>query len=111
MENVSESQFSSAIGQIEASVATSSSQREIWGSIELDSNANKCYNESVRLFLKGSLNIQALRDAISRVIQRHDALRGCFSQNGLEFIIFKMLMLICNLLIYLHSKEMKENTG
>jgi amino acid adenylation domain-containing protein len=89
MENVSESQFSSAIGQIEASVATSSSQREIWGSIELDSNANKCYNESVRLFLKGSLNIQALRDAITRVIQRHDALRGCFSQNGLEFIIFK----------------------
>lgn len=76
-------------GELFISVPTTESQKEIWGSIEIDPDANLCYNESIRIYLEGNLDKQALEKAINEVLCRHDALRGTFSARGKDFLVSK----------------------
>lgn len=68
---------------IEKVILTTQSQAEIWIACKLGGNdANRAYNESITLVLKGELNNDALEDAIQQLSQRHEALRSVFSADG-----------------------------
>jgi amino acid adenylation domain-containing protein len=58
------------------------SQMEILLSAKLSEEANCSYNESFSLHLHGELNETALRDSLEEVVNRHDALRAAFSEEG-----------------------------
>jgi len=58
------------------------SQREIWLSDQIGEDASCSYNESFSLRLNGLLNENALREAIDEVINRHEALRATFTEDG-----------------------------
>lgn len=65
-------------------------QAEIWIACQLGGNdANRAYNESVTLELKGDLNTNALLDAIQTLVERHESLRSVFSSDGRFMTIFK----------------------
>ena len=69
-------------------------QHEIWISCELGGqDANRAYNESVSLFLKGDLNKTALEDAIHKLVERHEALRATFSKDGRFMTIFQEVLI------------------
>ncbi len=57
-------------------------QREIWLSDQIGADASCSYNESFSLVLKGELNESALRASILEIINRHEALRATFSEDG-----------------------------
>jgi amino acid adenylation domain-containing protein len=57
-------------------------QREIWLSDQIGEDASCSYNESFSLRLKGSLDENALKESIHEVIQRHEALRATFTEDG-----------------------------
>ena len=58
------------------------SQLEIWLSDQLGADASCSYNESFTLHMHGILNETALLQALSEVIERHDALRATFDREG-----------------------------
>jgi amino acid adenylation domain-containing protein len=82
---------------VQKAVPTSASQREIWGSLQMDAKATLCYNESIRVKLSGNLNAQLLAIAFAEVVQRHDCLRSIFSRDGLSMLVTKNIG--CNLKI------------
>ena len=57
-------------------------QREIWLSDQIGEDASCSYIESFSMRLKGQLNHDGLRDSIYEVINRHEALRAIFSEDG-----------------------------
>jgi hypothetical protein len=68
-------------------------------------DANRAYNESVSLILKGDLNITALEDAIKELVGRHEALRATFSKDGRFMTIFKEVSIEPH---YLDISELSE---
>ena len=68
-------------------VPATESQREIWLAASLGACASLAYNESVTLHFNTALNIEALARAVQRVADRHDALRGSMSADGLQFCV------------------------
>ncbi|MFP2994595.1 amino acid adenylation domain-containing protein [Spongiivirga sp. MCCC 1A20706] len=64
-------------------IHTTRAQSEIWIACELGEDAaNRAYNESVTLELKGNLDANALTNAIHGLIGRHESLRCVFSTDG-----------------------------
>ena len=69
--------------KIEKVIPLTQAQAEVWIACEIGGeDANRAYNESISIILKGSLNIPALKDAKEKLINRHEALRSLFSPNG-----------------------------
>ncbi len=65
-------------------------QQEIWLSCIIGGpDANRGYNESVSLLLKGKWNQTAMEKSLEELIQRHEALRSAFSADGSEICIYK----------------------
>lgn len=61
-------------------------QMEIWLATQLSSKASSSYNESCTLKLQGRVNIDALKQALQRAVERHESLRTTISETG-EFQI------------------------
>ncbi|MCH7403664.1 non-ribosomal peptide synthetase [Belliella kenyensis] len=62
---------------------TSESQQEIWLSCVIGGeDANRAFNESLTLELRGFLDLLSLKKSISDTIQRHEILRAVFSDDG-----------------------------
>ncbi|HTP31885.1 MAG TPA: amino acid adenylation domain-containing protein [Candidatus Acidoferrales bacterium] len=57
-------------------------QAEVWLSAQLGDDATCAFNESFTLRLHGRLNQPALRDSIQELVNRHQALRATFTENG-----------------------------
>ena len=57
-------------------------QLEIWLSSKQGIEANCAYNEITSLRIEGDLNVEALQNALQKLLQRHDALRATFSPDG-----------------------------
>ena len=68
-------------------VPTTEPQREIWVAAHVSDEASLSYNESVTLWLRGSLDVDALRGSLADVTARHDALRATFSGDGLTMLV------------------------
>ncbi|MDM9630301.1 non-ribosomal peptide synthetase [Robiginitalea aurantiaca] len=77
---------------IEKVIPIVQAQSEIWTACMFGGkDANRAYNESISLVLKGDLNREVLEDAIDRLILRHDALRATFSADGRFMTVFEEL--------------------
>lgn len=57
-------------------------QKQLWTLAQLDQQGSIAYNDSLRLELKGNLDIIALKEAIQTVINRHEALRIIIDVEG-----------------------------
>ncbi|GAA4819484.1 amino acid adenylation domain-containing protein [Litoribaculum gwangyangense] len=78
--------------EIERVIHTTQAQEEIWTACKLGGdNANRAYNESVSLRLKGKLNLKSMEAAFHDLIKRHESLRCVFSTDGYYMTIFKNL--------------------
>ncbi|MDB6121125.1 MAG: amino acid adenylation protein [Pedosphaera sp.] len=71
-----------SVGATSANVPLTEAQREIWLSTQMDDAANCSYNESNVLHFEGDLNGAALQQSLQILVDRHDALRSTFSQDG-----------------------------
>ena len=79
---------------IERVAPTIEPQQEIWLSCIIGGpDANRGYNESVSLLLKGSWNQPAMEKSLVELIARHEALRAVFNSDGSEICIYKELPL------------------
>src|SRR5690606_32466484 len=77
---------------IERVIYITQPQAEIWIACEIgDDDANRAYNVSVSLILKGSLNKKSLQKTIQSLVKRHEALRAVFSTDGRFMTVFEDL--------------------
>jgi len=76
-----------AKGELQSTVPTTESQQEIWLSVQMGDDANCAFNLSMVLNLSGSLNLEALHFALSRIVERHESLRSTFSPDGRKLCI------------------------
>jgi amino acid adenylation domain-containing protein len=58
------------------------SQLEVWLSDQLGDEASCSYNESFTLHMRGIVNEPLFREALHKVLNRHDALRATFDPEG-----------------------------
>ncbi|WP_426271606.1 amino acid adenylation domain-containing protein [Dyella kyungheensis] len=72
-------------------------QREVWLASTLEPEASLAYNESVSLRLHGELNVDALQTALQQLMERHEALRATFANDGSELCIAAQQDLPCPL--------------
>lgn len=78
-----------ASGEVISLAPATEPQKEIWTSCMLGGqDASRGYNESVSLRLRGEVDLDALKTALAQLVQRHEALRSAFSQDGSTIIIF-----------------------
>ena len=76
-------------------IHTTKAQEEIWIACKLgDEDANRAYNESISLELKGKLNSVAIEKAIVTLVNRHESLKSVFSTNGEFITILKELNIV-----------------
>lgn len=71
-----------AVGHDALTAPVTEAQKEIWLSDQIGEDASCSYNESFSLSLKGWLNETALKEALDEVINRHEALRATFTEDG-----------------------------
>lgn len=68
-------------------IVSTEAQREVWLAAQMGEEANCAFNESLSLRLRGHLERDALKAALTALQQRHDALRARFSEDGRNLII------------------------
>ncbi|MEZ4887302.1 MAG: amino acid adenylation domain-containing protein [Chitinophagales bacterium] len=71
---------SATVGKV--SIPLTEGQTEIWLSNQLGNGASMAYNLSSQIRLEGDLNQPALERAIEKLVERHEALRTTFSEDG-----------------------------
>lgn len=74
--------LASAVAAPAQEVPVTEPQLEVWLSDQLSDEASCSYNESFSLYMKGSVNESALKEAIRALVNRHDALRATFVHEG-----------------------------
>ena len=80
--------------EVKKVIASIQPQLEIFTSCLMGGeDASRCYNESISLQFSGSLDEQAMRRALQDIVQRHEALRSCFSSDGSQLFILRALNL------------------
>jgi amino acid adenylation domain-containing protein len=62
-------------------------QLEVWLSSQQSVEANCAYNEISSLEFRGSLDVDRLKQALEKVVERHASLRSTFSEDGLHVIV------------------------
>ncbi|GGW61617.1 amino acid adenylation domain-containing protein [Winogradskyella epiphytica] len=96
--------------ELEKVILTTPSQAEIWISCKIgDIDANRAYNESVTLVLKGRLNKEALLKAVVGLVERHESLRSVFSTDGRFMSIFKHLHIDVDQQDLSHLNQSEQN--
>ncbi|MAU17385.1 MAG: non-ribosomal peptide synthetase [Muricauda sp.] len=79
---------------IEVVIPVTQSQTEIWTACQFGGDdASRAYNDSLTITLRGSLDKPALENALKKVIQRHESLRGVFSADGRFMTVFNEIPL------------------
>jgi len=72
---------------LERTVPTTEPQREVWLATGLTPEATLSYNESATLRLRGRVDVEAMREALQDLVDRHEALRATLSPDGLALCI------------------------
>ncbi|MHA6203850.1 non-ribosomal peptide synthetase [Dyella soli] len=80
---------------LERVVPATAPQREVWLASTLEPAASLAYNESISLRLQGELDVAALQTALQLLVDRHEALRATFSEDGEELYIAARQTLEC----------------
>ncbi|WP_414445213.1 amino acid adenylation domain-containing protein [Burkholderia sp. 22PA0106] len=68
----------------DAAMPLSFAQQRMWFLDRLDSRAGAAYHVPAGVRLSGALDVAALRRALDRIVERHEALRTCFEVVGGE---------------------------
>lgn len=76
-------------GELEGTIETTESQREVWLAAQFGDDASAAFNESVFVNLHGEVNQAALTSSLEALWHRHAAIRGCFSDDGREMVVYK----------------------
>jgi amino acid adenylation domain-containing protein/non-ribosomal peptide synthase protein (TIGR01720 family) len=63
-------------------VPLTQSQRALWIAASFGGEASAAYNQSLVLDLRGDLDLAAVRQALQAVVERHEALRAVFAEDG-----------------------------
>ncbi len=71
----------------EIAVSSTQAQREIFSASVMDPDASLGYNHSITIFFKGPLDVDAIYSTLLNLVDRHEALRGHFSDDGLRFMV------------------------
>lgn len=71
------------------SVPTTQPQREIVVASAMSADASCAFNESASLIFEGTLDVDALRQAVDELTHRHDALRATFSEDGTKMRVHR----------------------
>ena len=67
--------------------AATEAQLEVWLSSKQSAEANCAYNEISSLVVRGELDLENLKLALKKVVQRNASLRSTFSADGQEIIV------------------------
>src|SRR4051812_4380098 len=78
-------------------VPTTEPQREIWLAAKLEPAASLAYNEAVAIRLKGTLDVDKLRVALQRLVDRHEALRSTVTPDGADLCVGETVAIDCAL--------------
>jgi amino acid adenylation domain-containing protein len=70
-----------------ATAPTTEPQREVWMASQMGVDGSLAYNESVTVWMKGPLDVDALQASLRDVVERHEALRSTFSADGLTLVV------------------------
>ncbi|SFM53904.1 non-ribosomal peptide synthetase [Marinobacter zhejiangensis] len=76
-------------GELEGTIVTTESQREVWLAAQFGDGASASFNESVFVRLSGPVDEKSLVGSLKALWARHDSVRGCFSNDGEEMVIYK----------------------
>ncbi|HEY0384648.1 MAG TPA: aminotransferase class III-fold pyridoxal phosphate-dependent enzyme, partial [Pyrinomonadaceae bacterium] len=60
----------------------SEAQKQLWLLSRMSAEASLAYHESVIVEFQGALNVELMREAFRRVVNRHEALRSAISREG-----------------------------
>lgn len=75
--------------QLRRIISITEPQAEIWAACTIGGkDANRAYNESVSISLKGGFVKNALQTALEKLIERHEVLRSVFSADGRFLCVF-----------------------
>ena len=66
---------------------SSAAQQQLWLLAQLGATESRAYNEFITLTLHGALHRPSLQRALAQVLQRHEALRTTFSEDGVTQLI------------------------
>ncbi len=89
---------------------TIESQREIWlGSSLGGEEANKAYNVFCSITLSGKIDMDALKNSIRYLVDRHEALRATFDEEGSEIRIQDKMPFSISMENFTHLEEDKRN--
>jgi glutamate-1-semialdehyde-2,1-aminomutase len=63
-------------------VSLTDAQKQLWVLAQMTDEGSIAYNESISLQLRGSLNLDAMRQAVQKILERHEALRTTIDNQG-----------------------------
>ena len=69
-------------GSQPAQLPLTEAQRQIWFVAQFGDTQSSAYNESVILRIRGTLDLETIRRAVHRLVDRHEALRTVISPDG-----------------------------
>ena len=75
--------------QLQASVPSTESQREIWTAAQLGPEASLAFNESISLEMRGTLDLEALRASFADLVRRHESLRATLTADGVTLCLLE----------------------
>jgi amino acid adenylation domain-containing protein len=73
--------------EVERIIPTTEAQREVLAASEMGPEASCAYNESITLELKGELDLSAMRQAIQRLVARHESLRSTIAPSNTRMVV------------------------
>ena len=73
--------------ELETTVASTESQRELWTAAQLGPEASLAFNESISLEMRGKPDLEALRASLADLVRRHESLRATFTADGVTFCV------------------------
>ncbi len=87
------------------------SQRELWFASQMGEAASSAYNECRLLHLEGPLQADALRLALQRLVERHEALRTTFAPGGDEQRILPKMEVDLPFVDWSHLQPAEQELG
>ena len=80
-------------------------QKQLWALAQLSDDANGGYNESIMFHMRGELDVDALHRTLQKLVDRHEALRITYSEDGEHLYIHNQVKVPLPLLDLSHLSD------
>ncbi len=94
--------------QAAKTIPLTAGQEEIWVSHHLHEQAAKSFNIGSEIILEGDLDVEALRQSIKELVNRHEALRTTINEGGKTQIIHPAKEIEVPYYVWSHLKESEQ---